>query len=325
MVIQLAKNIMFPPCLKSLLESTKVLKVGNYINWEIKYLKEDWDVKIPEESCRWINRFAKEKLFTRKANRNLDDLCRIVLKKSCPKDGREPGQEELASVRVSKWSKENLTAEQIIYAARDAIASLMIDDAIEARSRNTQPLSFDEDFIAPELLNRPSAIHSSVHSPDTPIANGQFHQRVINDIFHIFQRLKVSPKHPFQYAFKSKFRDACLIPNVADKKDVTEKLAQRPIPTTFEHMVAENPEWVWQRVRRYVPEPTVLLERVKAVLVEFCKQCYNDSNGVPVLNDATKEEIRKIMGHISRGCLSDPPAIPMYYPVNDQHILEDIF
>ena len=302
LVIQLAKDLSeFPPCLKFILESRNVLKVGNYINWEIKYLNEDWGVSIPEDTCRWINHFAKEKFFTRRANRNLDDLCRIVLKKSCPKNGRETGQEEGPVTRLSKWSKENLSDSQITYAARDALATLLIDDAIEARCRSVTSLTYEEDFV---FAPSPSPV-----TPETPVETGKYYQRIILDIMHLFMRPRVSPKHPYAYAFKTRLRDACLVEDPTEKKFMIQKLKQRVPPTTFERMVAENPEYVWKRVPRYAPDPVTMYNRVKAVLDEFSKASYIDIKGTPLLNNAAKEELRKILIHIKKGCVSDPPGI----------------
>jgi hypothetical protein len=312
LIIQLAKDLYeFPPCLKFILESKQVLKVGNYINWEIKYLKEDWSVTMPEDTCRWINRFAKEKKFTRRANRNLDDLCRIVLRKSCPKDGREVGQEEGPATRLSKWSKDNLSEAQVTYAARDAVASLLIDDAIEARS-SFSSLSYDEDLISAGQLNDPLVSPKSPDSPETPVETGKFHQRIILDLMHFFMRPRVGPKHPYSYAFKTRLRDACLIPDPLAKKRMIEKLASRDPPTTFERMLAEDPEYVWKRVPRYTPDPENMYMRVQVVLGEFSKDIYKDSKGVPVLNDGAKEEMKKLLVHIKKGCVSDPPGVQLY-------------
>jgi hypothetical protein len=75
-------------------------------------------------------------------------------------------------------------------------------------------------------------------------------------------------------------------------------------------------DWVFflRNSRRFVPPKDILLKRFNRVC-----QFYNDIKdaftGQPLFSDATWKEVESLRIHITKGCLSDVPGIPMYFTV----------
>ena len=76
--------------------------------------------------------------------------------------------------------------------------------------------------------------------------------------------LAMSLHHGLHRPFAQSLRDALLIPDASDKAAVSHVLDT--LYTTYDLMVLTNAEWVWAHVKRFIPEPEILLPRVTQVL-----------------------------------------------------------
>ena len=321
-VVQFTKTFkkeLFPQNLRSILQSEKSLKIGNYVNWEVKYAAEDWGVTVDINQCVQLQQLIKRKGYTRRGNLNLDLATRLVLGFSCPKDTTEIDEDGVhSSVRTSLWSS-SLSKEKVEYAARDAYASLRIYQ--EAAKRDDSFVTYDEDLVSPFLLSAAASVTSPQHDtdmvaadrPETPIS-GSLHTRVLLDVFHGMMRIgeHISKGHKFHFAFTQHFRDAMFEIDAGDRASVEAALRHRAVPTTFDRELEKNPKWVWERVRRRVPEPDILEKRLQLLLEEMSQSRYNDGS-TPLLSEKAKKEIANLLVHVRKGCLSDPPGVSMYY------------
>lgn len=110
-------NQICPVKLKSLLESTRVLKTGKSVSGDISRLTQSYS-NLDESKLRAtsidLGKLCKERNIVEKATVSLSKLSRVLLGKILDK-----------SERLTDWSKE-LSAKQIQYAAIDAHVSLLI-------------------------------------------------------------------------------------------------------------------------------------------------------------------------------------------------------
>lgn len=105
---------LLPPALRELLEDVNLMKVGNNIRGDFTRLKREYvlqdqgvvDLQSFGKTCRVIQPPA-----------SLTRMCEEVLGKALQKDG---------TVRCSRWSQDQLSSEQIQYAALDAYASAQV-------------------------------------------------------------------------------------------------------------------------------------------------------------------------------------------------------
>jgi hypothetical protein len=72
-----------------------------------------------------------------------------------------------------------------------------------------------------------------------------------------------------------------------------------------------NPGWILERVRRYVPPPTELYHRVKTVFDAY-EQARDATTGNLLCTEAVKNEMRTVLNQIESGVVSDPPGISLY-------------
>ncbi|KAI0688289.1 hypothetical protein BC835DRAFT_1529543 [Cytidiella melzeri] len=93
------------------------------------------------------------------------------------------------------------------------------------------------------------------------------HSRVLGDLWHITDQVKVSQKHGIHAPYKRALRDALLIIDPEDKAVVEVVLEQRGIK--FSDMVLWKSDWVWKRVKRLVPCATILFQRVSEVFKTY--------------------------------------------------------
>lgn len=107
-----------PSQLKLLLSHPRIIKAGRLVNADLKYLEVASQSSIPFVGGLDLAKYAKDRQMVSNAKCSLADLCAIVLNKRLNKN---------VSERLSnQWENEDLSPEQLEYAAGDAYASLRI-------------------------------------------------------------------------------------------------------------------------------------------------------------------------------------------------------
>lgn len=74
------------------------------------------------------------------------------------------------------------------------------------------------------------------------------HSRILKDVFHLMDILKISQKHGLSKIFKRAFRDTLFIIDDSDKELISNVLIKQGI--TWNKKLAESPDWIFRRVRR---------------------------------------------------------------------------
>ena len=93
---------------------------------------------------------------------------------------------------------------------------------------------------------------------------------VLDDIFHFLDRVKLSMHHPSKKDYFVALRDAVMIEDEDDMKKVVAALKKVGLSDEqIKQRKKFNYKWFSLRVKRYVPEPKILYERVRAVYAMF--------------------------------------------------------
>jgi len=148
---------------------------------------------------------------------------------------------------------------------------------------------------------------SRLPPPGSPIRS-----RVLGDILHLMAMFKISMHHGLQRPFARQLRDAILIPDPHDKAMLSRFLEEKM--DTFEQAVLRRSDWVWRRMKRYVPPPEVLFPCVKLIFQVF-GPLKDAVTGQPLFNDASWEKAQNILENIRLGHYSDPPGIALYMSI----------
>lgn len=82
--------------------------------------------------------------------------------------------------------------------------------------------------------------------------------RVLKDVFHVFNILRVSSAHGLRVEFARRLRDAILWPDAEDKQHISAWGSMQNPPRTFEQIRASKPAWLWRRCKRIIPPPQEL-------------------------------------------------------------------
>ncbi|KIK66744.1 hypothetical protein GYMLUDRAFT_238979 [Collybiopsis luxurians FD-317 M1] len=164
---QMVASGRLPSSLKNLLRNPHILKVGHCISADLRYLEQCCsEPKGSFASAVDLAKMAKEQLVVKCANIGLANLCIAVLHKWLNKN---------VSERVSlSWENEELSAEQIAYAALDAYCTLRIYEALTLIPLPT-PLTSETPFrtppwfttIQPEPTSHNSAIETVPTASDS--------------------------------------------------------------------------------------------------------------------------------------------------------------
>lgn len=153
-------------------------------------------------------------------------------------------------------------------------------------------------------LNEVASISTSNSYEDTAIRS-----RVIGDLWHLMHQFRIPVHHGLRRPFSRALRDAIFIPDPGDKATVEVVLKKKNL--TWEQMLLWNSDWLWRRVRRFVPRPDVLLPRVSKVFEVF-GPLKDATTGEPLFNKASIQKAKNVLENIRLGYYSDPPGIKLY-------------
>ena len=140
--------------------------------------------------------------------------------------------------------------------------------------------------------------------PDSPIRS-----LVLGDIYHLMAMFKIPIHHGLHRPFSQALRDALFLLDSDDKTAVSRVLAMKS--TTFDQMVLWNSDWVWRRVKHFVPPPEVLLPCVSEVFQTF-GPLQDVTTNQPLFNTSSWDKARNILENVRMGYYSDPSGIPLY-------------
>lgn len=106
-------------------------------------------------------------------------------------------------------------------------------------------------------------------------------------------------------------------------KEAVEKVLEAVKNTKFEDMLNKSPDWLWQRIRRYVPEPARLEERFRAFWQKWKTAMSDDPahKADPDSNTCTPGRqfgkkadklYKNMLAAIRKDQISDPPGVNLY-------------
>src|SRR5436305_9043657 len=127
----------------------------------------------------------------------------------------------------------------------------------------------------------------------------------------------LSTKHSLHHHFLVAFSDTILVPDKGDKENIQAYLVKKG--KNWDMVRKSDPDWLWKRVWRYIPEKTLLHH----ILEEFFNAwgpvvCLKDDK--PLFSDDSWKKAKGILHDVKKGWVSDPSGIPVYTLIGyDQH------
>lgn len=135
--------------------------------------------------------------------------------------------------------------------------------------------------------------------------------RVLKDIFHVFNMLRISTSHGLRKEFARALRDTIFVPDQEDRMRISAWAAMTRPPMTFEQLLSSRPNWLWRHCQRSVPPPDILFPLVKHLFTTY-GPLKDAATKLPLFNAANWKAAKQILELICQGFISDPPGIPLY-------------
>ena len=169
----------------------------------------------------------------------------------------------------------------------------------------------DLDF---EHMQEDNEQDSETQSPEyiQPLEGTSMPSHILNDVWHEMDKLTrtLSTEHSLFNAFSTAFCDTMLVPDKADKQNVQAYLEMKG--SKWEQVLKYNPDWLWARVRRYIPEKNLLHHLLEELFDAWGPvQCPYHKN-MPLFGENSWQKAKAILHDVKRGWISDPPGIPLY-------------
>ncbi|KJA22277.1 hypothetical protein HYPSUDRAFT_202294 [Hypholoma sublateritium FD-334 SS-4] len=135
--------------------------------------------------------------------------------------------------------------------------------------------------------------------------------RVLKDIFHVFNMLRILTVHGLRNEFARALRDGIFIPDKEDRARVAAYGATLQPPMTFEELRASKPTWLWRHCKRVIPPPKKLYPLVQDIFLTY-GPLKDATTGLPLFAPQQWQSSKQILELIRQGFVSDPPGIPLY-------------
>jgi len=147
--------------------------------------------------------------------------------------------------------------------------------------------------------------------PPKPEWDKTIRSRVLKDVFHVFNMLRLSTGHGLRKEFSRALRDAIFIPDQEDRVRISAWAATQKPPTTFEQLQAKRPDWLWRHCRRIIPPPSSLFPLVEKTFLTY-GPLKDAATGLTLFGLQHWKTAKQILELIRQGFISDPPGIPLY-------------
>ncbi|KAJ7174303.1 hypothetical protein C8R46DRAFT_88386 [Mycena filopes] len=146
-----------------------------------------------------------------------------------------------------------------------------------------------------------------------PSTRGENLSNIFADVFHEMAKVTktIKKKHVLHDYFAAAFSDTMLVPDKGDKQRLVDYLAKSG--KTWESERYARPDWVWKRVRRYIPDRTVLYPILKELFDCWGPLTCTVGNVVlPLFNSETRKKAAAVLNDVRKGIISDPPGFSVF-------------
>jgi hypothetical protein len=135
------------------------------------------------------------------------------------------------------------------------------------------------------------------------------HTRILADAFHEIDKVCrfISKKHTHHVAFAKAFSNTMFITDKTDRLRV-EAYLLRSNMSNFDRMRIEKPDWLWKRVRRYIPDKDTLFELLNE-LFKLWGPIKCTITGQTLFSSDTWKKSQGVLHDVRMGWLSDPIGI----------------
>ncbi|KAJ7661811.1 hypothetical protein B0H17DRAFT_1144535 [Mycena rosella] len=333
-----------PETLKALLFSNRVIKVGYHVQGDLDILALLWDLKKSHtKESGWVDIgvLAKSKGLIPSPSASFLKISEAVLRRNI---------NSLQEVRLSDWCREDLSDDQKEYAIRNAWVAHKIYKAIVDRPPSGAWLSWVGLLGDRVTLRNEHTLSGSAPAPEASNSpqyktdglepfNSEYEGR--DSVDHWNEPESDSNRDSdSEFGLDSEILAARLLPTINSQPaqepergeyeqymdpEVDALIATHPNPLdrlsaathhplgkiTWDQAVRSQPDWVWVRVRRYIP-PSDYLEPVLEKLLKSHANLICSKHGITLFNGETHKAAQAMLEDVRRGWLTDPPGIALY-------------
>lgn len=154
----------------------------------------------------------------------------------------------------------------------------------------------DSDDLSPEIVD--DAVGWTANS------------RVLQDPWHLMDRINIRLSHGAAKDFMRKFRDTLFKIDPNDKALIESYLSSNG--ESFEKKFDSDPNWILSRVKRRVPSRVQLVKELKT-LFEVYGKLSDAKRGDLLFSKQNWLEAQQVLKLCSSGLMSDPPDVQLYY------------
>ncbi|KAF7728460.1 hypothetical protein EC973_006013 [Apophysomyces ossiformis] len=232
------------------------------------------------------------------------------LRRSLQSDTNED-TENASSTNDSIYPSDDISGYNVQILSEDSSDS----DSFSDSSREIYSSSFatiipSTRYISMTMLASTEQTFSQSSSSNTGTGN----PRILKDIFHLMDMIKVTRCHSLAKEFARRFRDSIFVTDPDDRRRVEAYLMTKS--TSLDYMLSTRPAWVLRRVRRTVPRAEELYPVVENLFREYGSlECAK--TGLPLFDSEVWSQAINVLKAIRRGEVSDPPGIPLYFKMGE--------
>ena len=139
------------------------------------------------------------------------------------------------------------------------------------------------------------------------------HSGVKADPMHVMDRILrlLSKKHGAHGLFSRRLSQSMMLSNLKDALAAKAVAAEKWPNTPWAEVLFRRSRWLNRRVRRFIPPPDVLVDRLQAVYTEF-RGIVDATTGSPLFTPQADKAFKAVIKLAQSGAVSDHPGVPLY-------------
>ena len=133
------------------------------------------------------------------------------------------------------------------------------------------------------------------------------------DPMHVMDRILrlLSKKHGALGLFSRRLSQSIMLSNLKDALAAKVVAAKKWPDTPWAEVLFRRSRWLNKRVRRFIPPPDVLVDRLNAVFAEF-QGVVDATTGSPLFTPQAVKAFKAVLKLAESGAVSDRPGMPLY-------------
>lgn len=190
------------------------------------------------------------------------------------------------------------------------LSNQSLQEPVESSDEDSEDENENENFLDSSRIpveDVPNADQGYIQA----MQSGPHPSNIVGDVLHVelIMGRTLKKRHTLRVPFNHALSATLLVPDRGDQRRAEVVLTRKGM--TWDYAIRSCSEWLWKRVRRYIPKKDLLYKLLKE-LFDCWGPIICSTSKIPLFDDDAWKKANSILHNVQMGWLADLDGIPMY-------------